>query len=493
MPLRIEIIKVDAPGLEFGSPGVFADPKVGLEHAGPFDLRFGSAHKSQLRIGMIGTAESLDKANAWLTRCNGEIPLEEKETALRRTFPGFQRAFQCELVVNERWNVEINAGLLAKYLSKSEIERFKSILDIFSAALEKLKEPFKPDIALICLPDEVIKRSRIISRRPTKAERAALSTVNNRQYDLFPDWEPEEIKEDILTRDLRRALKARAIHIGLPTQIATDNLFLERKTNEDAATRAWNFCTGIYYKGGGLPWRAALEEPDTCFVGITFHHLRTNKRDLIYSSLAQAFSSRGEGFAVRGIALDSSAFTDKQVHLSEEQSEALGSKVLGGYLSRNGRSPARIVVHKSSRYDDAEIAGLKSAFSNIPSVELVTLIPSRLRLVPLGTYPPKRGTMFIVNRARKFLYLSGYLDEVETYPGPHIPSPVEFRTIGETENPERTAKETLGLGRMNWNTSSVQSSQPITLAFARRVGGILAELSFLSDADVEGISYRYFM
>jgi len=46
---------------------------------------------------------------------------------------------------------------------------------------------------------------------------------------------------------------------------------------------------------------------------------------------------------------------------------------------------------------------------------------------------------------------------------------------------------------MNWNTSSLQSSQPITLAFARRVGGILAELSFVAEEHEENISYRYFM
>ncbi len=101
--------------------------------------------------------------------------------------------------------------------------------------------------------------------------------------------------------------------------------------------------------------------------------------------------------------------------------------------------------------------------------------------------------MFRVNGVRDFVYLSGYLDEVGTYPGPHIPSPVEIRTVGTVEDRFRLARETLALGRMNWNTSSLQSSQPITLAFARRVGGILAELSFVAEEHEENISYRYFM
>jgi hypothetical protein len=359
--------------------------------------------------------------------------------------------------------------------------------------MRELAEPFRPDVVVLCLPEDVIKKCRLITRRPNQSEKLALRSLETRQLDLFPDWQPEEVKEDILTRHLHRALKAQAICLRIPTQIATDNLFLERHSNEEAATRAWNFSTAIYYKGGGLPWRAAIDAHDVCFVGVTFHHLKTNKRDLVYSSLAQAFSSLGEGFAVSGITLDPGKFTDRQVHLSEDQACLLGEKVLQAYFHRNGRSPTRVVVHKTSRFDDAEIEGFRKAFTNVPTVELLTLYPSRFRLVPLGMYPPRRGTMIRVNGEREFLYLSGYLEEVGTYPGPHIPSPVELRAIGTVEDRHRLAVETLALGRMNWNTSSLQSSQPITLAFARRVGGILAELSFLTNEVEDGISYRYFI
>lgn len=492
MPLRIDITHVVPPTLEFGSPGAFLDPKVGLSKAGPFDLRFGSAHKAQIRIGLIGTPDGIKKAENWIARCRREIGCVDGENALRRPFPGFQKAFHAEILLNDRWNVVIDHERLLRDLGLPERQRFPAILEMYTGAMAKLREPFKPDIALLCLPDEVVKKSRMTSRQPTKAEKAATRAIDAQQYDLFPDWEPEEIREDILTRDLRRALKAHAITYKLPTQVATDNVFLDRQTNEEAATRAWNFCVGVYYKAGGLPWRANFEGLETCFVGITFHHLRTNKRDLVYSSLAQAFSSRGEGFAVRGIALDPGEFTDKQVHLSAEQAAMLGSKVLQGYLNRNGRMPDRVVMHKSSRYDDAEIVGFRDAFRNIPALELITLNPSRIRLITLGTYPTKRGTMFRVNDHRSFLYLSGYLDEVGTYPGPHIPSPVEIRSVSRLQDRRLTAKETLGLGRMNWNTATVQSSQPITLAFARRVGGILAELSLLTDSE-QDLSYRYFM
>ena len=74
----------------------------------------------------------------------------------------------------------------------------------------------------------------------------------------------------------------------------------------------------LYYKAGG-PWRLKLEGPTTCFVGITFHHLRTKRSDLVFSGIAQAFSTDGEGFALRGVTLPWDKKQGRQVHLTSEQ------------------------------------------------------------------------------------------------------------------------------------------------------------------------------
>src|SRR5436190_4580882 len=127
MPLKIDISRVIPPSLEFGSPGAFSDPKVGLLRAGPFDLRFGSAHKAQLRIGLIGTSEGIQKARSWLNRCRYEIANSGPETLLRRAFPGFQKAFHCDLLLNDRWNAEIKHETLMNHLVRSERERFQLV------------------------------------------------------------------------------------------------------------------------------------------------------------------------------------------------------------------------------------------------------------------------------------------------------------------------------------------------------------------------------
>jgi hypothetical protein len=99
-----------------------------------------------------------------------------------------------------------------------------------------------------------------------------------------------------------------------------------------------------------------------------------------------------------------------------------------------------------------------------------------------------------VDDARHFLFTSGFVPELGTYPGPHIPIPVELIVHGEASSHDLRdcAMDALGLGRLNWNTSDLRSSQPVTLSFARRVGGIMAEYGQLTDAKPDP-SYRYYM
>jgi hypothetical protein len=66
------------------------------------------------------------------------------------------------------------------------------------------------------------------------------------------------------------------------------------------------------------------------------------------------------------------------------------------------------------------------------------------------------------------------MDNLKTYPGPHIPVPVKIN-IDKNYDIARTAADILALTRMNWNTASITGGSPVTLLFSRKVGGIMAE------------------
>ena len=100
------------------------------------------------------------------------------------------------------------------------------------------------------------------------------------------------------------------------------------------------------------------------------------------------------------------------------------------YELRTGGAPLRVVLHKTSYFDAAERAGFEAALKETPIVSMVTLVPSLFRLLRYGAYPPKVGTVCTVNADRTFLFTSGFMPELGTYPGPHVPQPFEVRCLG---------------------------------------------------------------
>jgi hypothetical protein len=159
-----------------------------------------------------------------------------------------------------------------------------------------------------------------------------------------------------------QALKAKAILANVPIQIGRDRLFLDLPDNQDAATRAWHSSVALYYKAGGIPWRLRTDDLETCFVGITFHHLKTNIRQVVKSCIAQGFSSDGEGFALRGGDVPYNPRVNKTVHLSQQQALELGNLIIEEYAFRTGVPPQRVVLHKTSIFNEEEEKGFRSAF-----------------------------------------------------------------------------------------------------------------------------------
>ena len=496
MSIQIELTQLPQPHIEFGSPGTFSDPKTGLTEAGPFDLRFGAAHKTQLRIGLVGTAEMIEKGKRWLEKCNTKIPSEIKGSTQYMDFPGFKSAFHASLVFSQHWMIEINDNQLQVALTKEPKVRFEEVLNLYAYGIERLADEttLLPDIVICCLPDAVVRKCWSISKSLTSRQRRFIKErekERERGQLLLPfeNLDIEETEEDLLNRDFRRALKARAMRFRMPIQIGTNNLFEDLSTNQDPAMRAWNMSVGLYYKAGGIPWRFKADGPETCFVGISFHHLRTPQRHLVYSSLAQAFSTSGDGFALRGDSIPWDERQDRDVHLTADQAANLARRVLQEYSKSTGGNPQRVVLHKTSIFDQNEQEGFHRAFHDVPIVELINVRPTRFRLLKYGAYPPKRGTLCTVNKAATYLFVTGYIPEWGTYPGPHVPVPIELMSDNKVDM-NRVASDILGLARMNWNTASISSGLPVTLFFSRRVGGIMAEVG----EDQHPLpSFRYYM
>jgi hypothetical protein len=112
----------------------------------------------------------------------------------------------------------------------------------------------------------------------------------------------------------------------LPIQLANSHLFDDGPNKDDTATRAWSGSVGLFYKAGGIPWRLANTRSHVCFVGVSFHRLVTTRRQAMYASMAQAFSSDVEGFVLRGDRIPWLGYGDP--HLTGVQAERLARRIL---------------------------------------------------------------------------------------------------------------------------------------------------------------------
>lgn len=485
----------DEPELEFGNGGTHVDIRYGITKHGPLDLGEATA-PTQLKIGMIGTEQSSTELIAWLERCKHGLP--SKDSKLVNLFPAFppfspEGPLAATLVFHERWSSPIRQReideLLARYVG---VELITKSVALFIEHARDLVEAGGP-MVLVCAPP--LDLLDAIDQVPT--QRFAPQDV-----DLDEASDPASKASDIrLTfHDL---LKAEAMRLAMPIQMVRPYTYggkAKRRGKsakraewpmQDEATRAWNFHTALYYKAGGVPWRLLRNSSDlsTCFVGISFY--RTLDGDRLLTSVAQVFNERGEGVIVKGAQAQINK-DDRQPHLSEDDARALLRNAISVYRREHRTTPARLVIHKTSKVTAGEEYGFRSAADTheIDLMEILSMRRSFTRLFREGTYPPLRGTFVSLQEDLGLLYLRGSVQFFETYPGMYVPRPLEFAVTASEASLDQLAREILALSKLNWNNTQFDGGEPITLRAARRVGDIL---KCVPENGVIQPSFRYFM
>lgn len=282
--------------------------------------------------------------------------------------------------------------------------------------------------------------------------------------------------------------------LGKPLQLLRQVSLDEAKVSgqQDDATKAWNFCTALYYKSGPtIPWKLEQDtaRASSCAVGISFY--RSKDRRTLNTSLAQIFDELGNGLILRGTPVEFDK-DDRMPRLTGQQAHDLLMAALNEYRVALKTFPARVVIHKTSNYTEEEIDGFESAAReiNIDAVDFVTILDARLRLFRNGNYPPYRGTFASLDRDRHLLYTRGSVWYYQTYPGLYVPQPIEMRIVQSEESPAFIAQEILGLTKMNWNNTQFDGKYPVTLGCSRKVGEIM---KYLTEATTPQIRYGYYM
>ena len=142
-----------------------------------------------------------------------------------------------------------------------------------------------------------------------------------------------------------------------------------------------------------------------------------------------------------------------------------------------------------------EKEGILQASSHIKKIDLITILENHpIRLFSSGIYPVLRGTLLSSPRRNQhYLYTTGYIPTLGTYPAPRIPIPVVVRTDPDTNSTpiQEICKEILAFTKLDWNSSHFCKKLPVTIEVSRAVGSILAETRASKMKDIDPHYYFY--
>ncbi len=497
--MRIDFLQ--EPELEFGVDR-HVDIRFGLMNYGPVDFASSLAPK-EIRLGIVGTNETIEGVNVWLGRCREEIPAKSsRQPHLFPKFPGFRTdvAFQSTLLLDSKLQRTISSRqfeVLKK--QRSPNQAIRDAVELFVAELCQLTEKTSPHVLMCAVPQSLLE---LTDTYDTQTESEKEDTLEDEDV---PDEKGTEAtaQNDGLTRlNFHHLLKAKAMDLKVPIQLIVPSTYDETKRRlkkispkemtrlQDEATRAWNLHTALYYKAKGVPWRLPRSASDlaTCYVGVSFYE--TLDRTALLTSVAQIFNERGEGVIVRG-GPAKILKQDRRPHLDDEGSFQLLKNALDQYRSEHYNLPARIVVHKSSSFTNEESEGFTRSAreQRIEMVDLLSLDHTASRLFRVGAYPPLRGTFLSLDEKSHLLYTRGSVEFFSTYPGMYVPLPLLFRCERIEQTPKFLANEILSLTKMNWNNTEFDGADPITLHAAKQVSQIL---KYVDQGDIAS-SYRFYM
>jgi hypothetical protein len=411
-------------------------------------------------------------------------------------FPGSMRAFGATFETRDA---------LCRYITLSDLStlprnphaRLESLVALYKERMMSVLDGSeeKPEVFLCVVGRDMYDDCHIVERAGRR--RSAPSEDHPEQMNLFADLDAFDPANELRPgHNFRSYLKKAVMAPGIdrPVQIILEDT-LDFQAGQNLATKTWNICTGVYYKSGQLPWILSSLDQDTCFMGISHYRSWSDKNEVMFTSLAHLFANGFDSVVSKGrrMAVDQTTLSPV---IDGKHAEALMAQSLAQYRrTRDGRAPKRVVVHKTTLFGAGEVAGYESVLAEAGlQYDLVTLSKSGLRLLRKGIYPVPRGSFWEFSRDRHFLYTKGFVPEIGTYPGVHIPAPFMLLRPRGDSSPEQVAMEVLALTKLNWNTADYCCGVPITIGFARGVGQVLKEF----DADPQcpygpAESYRFYM
>ena len=306
--------------------------------------------------------------------------------------------------------------------------------------------------------------------------------------------------------DLHDHLKAFAAARGMPIQLIREDSAI---TYHCRASVMWRIGLALYAKTGGIPWKLAESDPETAYIGISYAvRPPTSDRSRFVTCCSQVFDAEGAGLEFVAYDAQEVEVQRDNPFLSRTEMFRVMTRSMELYRRRHaGRSPRRVMVHKTTEFKPNEAEGCMEALHLCEAVDLVQVVEDvgwrgvRIDPDPNGeikgkaaAFPVSRGTVVGLGPREALLWTHGDVTGVTPrsyFKGSRsTPRPVRLVRHAGHGPWDDTARAILGLSKMNWNNDSLYDPLPVTMSYAKVLARVVKRMSNLGSTAYQ---FRFFM
>jgi hypothetical protein len=318
-------------------------------------------------------------------------------------------------------------------------------------------------------------------------------------------WEPGYVGGPNEDFDLHDHIKAMTAARHLPVQLVREDKAL---AYPDRASVMWRIGLALYAKAGGIPWKLAETDPETAHIGISYavRPVESNRPRFV-TCCSQVFDAEGAGLEF--IAYDANEVQVQRDNpfLSRSEMFRVMKRSMDLYRRRHaGRSPRRVMVHKTTEFKPEEIDGCMEALHLCEAVDLIQVVENvAWRGVQItGTrdakkgeatpFPVSRGTLLGIGPGEALLWTHGSVRDIsqrQYFQGARsTPRPLRLVRHAGHGPWDESAFAILALSKMDWNNDALYDPLPVTLEYAKVLARVVKRMDVLGSTPYQ---FRFFM
>ena len=432
----------------------------GLVEDGPFDAMF-PGERTPVRLAILSHAQNLKSIYMHLYQLRTNCTSAKTEGFLV-DYPGFEKAYRRPLELPRK-----GSPLILTYEDDlAFIENASSYYSLLTSKINGLLDKTNDfDVLIIHIGQQA---------------------THLRQADTF---------------DLHDALKLFCANHHIKVQIVEDKSIVDNQKLKVT----WGLSTGIFAKANGELWRPRYFDDETAFIGISYSMLSTGE---YYVGCSQLFDSCGNGMQLIINQLKDPKVIRKNPYMSKEDAQyVIGNLLRAYYRSSPTAKLKRVVVHKSSDFQQSEIDGINMALASIENVELLQIQEySDWRAIQsngeynegMSGFSVKRGLTTKIDDDKLLIWTHGCIKDSELlgnknyYKGGRgIPAPILVKRYQGKSSADLIVNEIMMLTKMNWNSGDcLYKNLPVTVDFSKIVAKMAKQNIALLN---QSYDFRYFM